>query len=236
MNETVAGKHVELFVAPQPGAPLVVLNTVQGEGQAVWQAAASIAEAPFSLAAVSGIDWNHDMSPWPIPALGPEDVPCTGGADAYLDVLTGQILPHALERLPAAPAYLGLAGYSLAGLFAVYASYRTDVFSRLASASGSFWFPGFLEYAGAHQPVRLPERVYFSLGDQEASTAVEPVRAVEANTRALYRAYAGMGVQTVFELNPGDHFTGGIQRTARAIAWMVGEGERRPDRPLTLEP
>ena len=43
--------------------------------------------------------------------------------------------------------YHAIAGDSMAGLFAVYALYRTQVFSRVASASGSLWYPGLLEYA-----------------------------------------------------------------------------------------
>ena len=40
--------------------------------------------------------------------------------------------------------YIG--GYSLAGLFSLWAAYQTDVFSGFAAASPSVWFPGFIEY------------------------------------------------------------------------------------------
>lgn len=40
--------------------------------------------------------------------------------------------------------FIGIAGYSLAGLFALYALYKTDVFTRVASMSGSLWFPGIM--------------------------------------------------------------------------------------------
>ena len=33
----------------------------------------------------------------------------------------------------------------LAGLFAVYATFQSDVFDRVASISGSLWFPDFRE-------------------------------------------------------------------------------------------
>ena len=66
--------------------------------------------------------------------------------------------------MPGAPRWRGIAGYSLAGLFAVYALYRTDVFARAASVSGSLWFPGFREYVFSHTPLCRPDCVYFSLG------------------------------------------------------------------------
>lgn len=41
--------------------------------------------------------------------------------------------------------YLG--GYSLAGLFSLWAAYQTNLFAGIAAASPSVWFPGFLDYA-----------------------------------------------------------------------------------------
>ena len=60
-------------------------------------------------------------------------------------------MPEAEALLPGAPAWRGLAGYSLAGLFALYALYQTDVFARAASMSGSFWFEGIMEYVCSHE-------------------------------------------------------------------------------------
>lgn len=60
---------------------------------------------------------------------------------------------------------VGITGYSLAGLFAVYAIYRTDVFSG-GCMSGSVWFPGFKEYIFSRELKRRPDCIYFSLGGQ----------------------------------------------------------------------
>ena len=219
----VAGKSVLLFPSAQKSAPLVLLHTFEDEGESVWRAARSLTGADFSVAAVGGLRWEDEMSPWECPPLFKGDTPCTGGADAYLEQLTGNILPEILRRLPAAPAYLALAGYSLAGLFAVYAAYRTDRFSRIASASGSFWFPGFLDFAEKNAPVKQPERVYFSLGDKEAKTRNKILRTVEENTRALKKRYESAGIKTVFELNPGNHFQDAPERMAKGIAWILEE-------------
>lgn len=216
-----AGKTVTLFPSEKGNAPLVLLHTVQGEGEDVYRKARSMTGADFSFAAVGGLRWDDEMSPWESPPLFKGDTPCTGGADAYLATLTGEILPEILSRLSAAPSFLALAGYSLAGLFAVYATYRTDRFSRIASASGSFWFPGFLDFAREHEPTRRPERVYFSLGDKEAKTRNKILRTVEDNTRALYARYENAGVNTVFELNPGNHFQDAPERMAKGIAWIL---------------
>ena len=81
------------------------------------------------------------MAPWDIPPISKNDTPCTGGADSYLDLLLSKIIPEAERQLRGTPVWRGIAGYSLAGLFAVYAMYQTGAFSRIASMSGSLWFP-----------------------------------------------------------------------------------------------
>ena len=218
-------KNITLFT-PDTGTddlPLVVLNTYRDEGQKVWAACKKLFCPPFALVSIGGVNWDDDMTPWPAPPLSKDDTPCAGLADAYLETLTGQILPWALENMASMPAYQAIAGYSLAGLFALYCLYHTDVFSRAASASGSLWYPGFLEYAKQNEMPRKPERVYFSLGDRESHTRNKILAPVEERTREMERHFAGMGIRTVYESNPGNHYHDTIYRMARGIAWILKE-------------
>lgn len=217
----VEGKTVELFASRNPGAPLVVLNGETGEGEQICEAVKGLTDVDFALAAVGGLRWEDDLTPWAIPPISRGQAPCAGKADAYIELLTGSILPKVLEALPNAPAYVALAGYSLAGLFALYALYRTDAFARVASASGSLWYPGFVAYAQAHAPVRKPEALYLSLGDREGRTRNPLMRPVEDNTRILAACYQDSGIPMTLEMNPGGHFNDPNGRTARAIAWML---------------
>ena len=59
-------------------------------------------------------------------------------------------------------------GYSMAGLFSLWAAYQTDAFASVAAASPSIWFPDFLQYMKEHG-IRT-ESVYLSLGDREEKT------------------------------------------------------------------
>ena len=70
-------------------------NTVRGEGESVWKATRSATEADFSMIAVSGLDWNRDMSPWEAPPIHGIDSPFAGGASDYLQDLTERIIPAA---------------------------------------------------------------------------------------------------------------------------------------------
>ena len=149
------------------------------------------------------------------------DDPFTGGADEYLEKLTNDIVPAVISDIGGKPAYIALAGYSLAGLFAVYAMYHTDVFSRIASASGSMWYPHFIDYAKSNKLTKMPDKLYFSLGDKEAKTRNQIMATVENNTRELHDYYSSLGINTLFEMNEGNHFKDAALRIAKAIAWIV---------------
>ena len=95
------------------------------------------------------------------------------------------------KRIRGSAPYVGIAGYSLAGLFALYAMYRCDCFARVASMSGSLWFPKFREYVLRHELMRQPEMLYMSLGDAEAKTKHAVLKTVQENTEAIVQALSG---------------------------------------------
>lgn len=216
----LGGRTVDVFPSALSGSPVVYLNTYSREGGQVYS---SLSGCPdFTLVAVSGLDWGRDMTPWDTPPVSPGGEAYTGGADAYLALLLGGIMPAAEKFVPGVPAWRGIAGYSLAGLFAVCSLYLTDVFSRAASVSGSLWYPGLMEFARSHSMRSRPERVYFSLGSKEGKTRNQAMRCVRQNTEELERSFAAHGIDTCFKLNPGGHFTDVIERTADGIRWMLG--------------
>ena len=217
------GKTISIFPSLEATAPIIYLNTVSGEGQKVFKEAQAVGCPPFTLIAVSGLDWNHDMAPWDSPAAFKKGEPFTSGADDYLRLLVEEIISRAEKELPVPPAWRGIAGYSLAGLFALYAIYQTDVFSRVGCMSGSLWFPGFKEYVLSHEPKRRPDCIYFSLGDREAKTRNPVLKTVQENTEEIQAFYQGEGIDTVFQLNSGNHFVQGIERTVAGIQWLLSK-------------
>ena len=170
---------------------------------------------------ISGFDWNRDLSPWSAPAAWKDTPDFSGGADAFLEELTGRVLLEVRERMGYEPLWHGIAGYSLAGLFAVYSLYRTDVFRRAASVSGSMWFDGFREYAVSHSFAGTPDMVYFSLGAKESHTRNRRVAAVEEDTRMICGYYQDRGMEAVFEMNPGNHFQNPQERLAKGISRIL---------------
>ena len=218
---TTVDKSISVFSTTFPGAPVIYLNTYSDEGQQVFETAQVVGRPPFTLVAISDLDWNQDMAPWDSPAAFKNGEPFTGGADDYLRLLVEEIISRAEKELPVPPAWRGIAGYSLAGLFALYAIYQTDVFSRVGCMSGSLWFPGFKEYVLSHEPKRWPDCIYFSLGDKEAKTRNPVLKTVQEKTEEIQTFYQNKGIDTVFRLNPGNHFVQGIERTVAGIHWLL---------------
>lgn len=217
----IDGKTISVYPSKQPGAPALYLNTFAEEGGQVFAELGKLSLPAFSLVTVHDLDWNHDMVPWDAPPVFRNAAPCTGGADAYLELLTGEILPAAEKELPGTPCWRGLAGYSLAGLFTLYALCNTNAFARAASMSGSLWFPGIRDYLFSHACQRRPDCLYFSLGDREAKTRNPVLQTVEENTRAIQAYYQSQGIPTCFQLHPGNHYRQAAWRTATGIAWLL---------------
>ena len=215
------GKMISISQSLEANAPIIYLNTFSGEGRKVYEAARAAGCPPFTLVAVSDLDWDHDMVPWNSPPAFKNAGPCTGGADDYLRLLTQEIIPRAEREIACTPCWRGITGYSLAGLFALYAIYQTELFSRVGIMSGSLWFPGIKEYIFSHEPKRRPDCMYFSLGDKESKTRNPLLRSVRQNTEEIQAFYQGKGIDTVFQLNPGNHYDHAVERTAAGLCWLL---------------
>ena len=218
---TTDNKTISIFPCSESESPVIYLNTFHDESQKVYETAQATGCPPFTLVAISNLDWNQDMAPWDSPAAFKKGEPFTGGAGDYLRLLVEEIIPRAEKELVGPPAWRGIAGYSLAGLFALYTIYQTDVFSRVGCMSGSLWFPGFKEYIFSHEPKRRPDCIYFSLGEKEAKTRNPVLKTVQENTEEIQTFYQNKGIDTVFQLNPGNHFVQGVERTTAGIEWLL---------------
>jgi len=218
MQLSISGKTVEIFTKTNSDdkIPLVILHTFQGEGKEVFEKCAEIGCENFALAAIGNLNWNHDLSPWPTPNIGNNKYGF-GGADGYIEKLTNEIMPEIRAKLGFEPEFVSIAGYSLAGLFALYAAYKTDIFSRIASVSGSLWFPGFTKFAETNNFAKAPDLIYLSLGEAEAKTRDKNLAPVRKNTEKLDEIYKTQNIPTIFELNTGNHFTETVLRTAKGI-------------------
>ncbi len=163
-------------------------------------------------------DWATDLTPWPDPKI--DRSPEVGHhAEHTLDFVTNTLVPALTERFGSVPVILG--GYSLGGLFALWASTHTDRFAAVAAASPSLWIRDWLPYAQTH-PV-LASAVYLSLGDREEhvrNTAIARVGDCVRRQYAMLREQLGEAACT-FCLESGGHFADNDARLARAFTWCI---------------
>lgn len=213
-------KELHLYQNGTGSVPLVYLNVFEGNGSDVWKECQKLNAPPFALAVISGLAWDEELSPWAAEPVF-KDNNFAGRADGYLAELTTQLAPQVRGRLNTPPLWEALAGYSMAGLFAVYAAYNTDMFRAVASASGSLWYPNFTRYMQINAPSEALECAYFSLGDREHKTKNAVMASVKECTQQAQEILAGKGVRTCFELNEGNHFMAPAWRTARGIVWVL---------------
>lgn len=217
----IQGRNCHIYGAA--GAQFLLVQLVDDhdmQGMEAELAALSAAcRSPFLLAAVPVEVWNDALSPWPAPPVwGRQGF--GGGSAGTLDFLLRQLLP-ALKQQFALPAdvHIILGGYSLAGLFALWAATQSSAFCGIAAASPSVWFPGWNGYEAAH-PVQT-SCVYLSLGDREEHTKNAAMAPVGANIRALYQRLQTRGTRCTLEWNAGGHFKDPNLRAAKAFAWAM---------------
>ena len=212
---------VHLIPASAPEAPVIYLNSVSEEATDIYNALRHLGCPDLSLVSVTGLCWNRDLSPWESQAVFRNGEAFEGGADQYLSILTKEILPEAEKHVMGPPSWRGIAGYSLAGLFALYSLFRTDAFSRAASMSGSLWFPGFTEYVRSNAPISRPDRVYLSLGDKESRTKNPVLQTVLKDTEDIRDHFLKMGTDTIFKMEAGNHFVNERERIISGLCWLL---------------
>ena len=210
--------HFEQLCYGDPKADTLLLQMVDDHDLAVIdREAAYIRELTggqsFCMKAVKVHSWNQDLSPWPAEAVFGNAGFGEGAADT-LDFLLKEVLED-----PASYRRIFLGGYSLAGLFALWAGYQTDVFHGTAAASPSVWFPHFTEYMQTH--TIHTDSVYLSLGDREEKTRNPVMSQVGTAIRTVYTILRDAGKNCILEWNSGNHFKEPDLRTAKAFAWLM---------------
>lgn len=163
------------------------------------------------LMAIKINDWNKELSPWKAVAVfGKEDF--AGGASNTLEMI---------ERIIEKDRKYYLGGYSLAGLFSLWAAYQTDRFLGVAAISASVWFESFVEYMQENEI--KTKRVYLSLGDKEAKSKNKTMATVADKMKQCYDLLKEKDIDCTFKWNEGNHFKDVDLRVALGFAWLINK-------------
>ena len=226
----ISGLSVHTQMSSVAGAPIVYLLGDVADNSPV--------QVPEGVSLVCiGVDlWEENFSPWCAPRVFAKGPNFGDGAQKTLDTLINQVIPWTESELTESPAYKVLVGYSLAGLFSLWAGVSQQVargcqpddapvatFQRIGAVSGSFWFPGLLDYVDQQLrggAVGLTH-AYLSLGDREARTPNPQIMHVQENAELLASKFENAGITSMFELNRGNHFQNVEGRMQKALDWLV---------------
>ena len=243
----ISGLSIHTQMSSVAGAPIVYLLGDVADNSPV--------QVPEGVGLVCiGVDlWEENFSPWCAPRVFAKGPNFGDGAQKTLGTLINQVIPWTESELTEPPTYRVLVGYSLAGLFSLWAGVSQQVardcqpddalsqpgpssqpgapyvdtpaatFQRIGAVSGSFWFPGLLDYVDQQLSggaVGLTH-AYLSLGDREARTPNPQIMHVRENAELLASRFESAGITSTFELNRGNHFQNVEGRMQKALDWLV---------------
>lgn len=237
----ISGLSVHTQMSSVAGAPIVYLLGDVADNTPI--------QVPEGVSLVNvGVDlWEENFSPWCAPRVFAKGPNFGDGAQKTLDILINQVVLWAESDLTEPPAYRALVGYSLAGLFSLWAGVSPQLsdaaapqvargvargsqldapattFQRIGAVSGSFWFPSLLDYVDQQLSggaVGLTH-AYLSLGDREARTPNPQIMHVRENAELLASELENAGITSTFELNRGNHFQNVEGRMQKALNWLV---------------
>ena len=234
----ISGLSIHTQISSVTGAPIVYLLGDVADNSPI--------QVPEGVSLVNiGVDlWEENFSPWCAPRVFAKGSNFGDGAQKTLDTLINQVIPWAELELTEPPAYRVLVGYSLAGLFSLWAGVSQQVtcgcqpgtatgapaapqpvatFQRIGAVSGSFWFPGLLDYVDQqlNEGAVGLTHAYLSLGDREARTPNPQIMHVRENAELLANKLENAGITSTFELNRGNHFQNVEGRMQKALDWLV---------------
>ena len=245
----ISGLSIHTQMSSVAGAPVVYLLGDMADNSPVQ------VPACVSLVNVCVDLWEENFSPWCAPRVFAKGLNFGDGAQKTLDTLINHVIPWTESELTDPPTYRVLVGYSLAGLFSLWAGVSqagvspqlgapapqlsapaapqqvargfqpgaAATFQRIGAVSGSFWFPGLLDYVDQQLnggAVGLTH-AYLSLGDREARTPNPQIMHVRENAKLLASKLESAGITSTFELNRGNHFQNVEGRMQKALDWLV---------------
>lgn len=188
-------------------------------GEMIMEGVGASVKNPFTFYELLVKDWDRNLTPWESGEII-KNRDFKGQASVLLKSIETRVIPEIKKQVGEEKIYL--AGYSLAGLFALFSIYESDWFDGAACCSGSLWYPGWLEYALEHK-LKRGCSVYLSLGKNEKNTKHPIMKKVEENMKQQYELLQqDCGVDRLhMDWHEGGHFSDTRERMEMGIGWLV---------------
>lgn len=183
----------------------------------------------ITLVAMTGMEWNDDLTPWSAEGVFRKAKPFAGHADLFLKSLREDLFPNIESQLGIRHPERLLIGISLSGLFAVWSVFRCDLFDAVASVSGSLWYDGFASWTEGQELSERVRKVSVLLGDKEKKSKDRRMATVEKMTLQTVEILRRKGASVEFELEENTtHFSPVVPRLEKALASLSEGTEKSP--------
>jgi predicted alpha/beta superfamily hydrolase len=166
--------------------------------------------------------WNDTLTPWPAAGLYRGEPAFGGDAAATLAALVDEALPAIEAGAGLSPATRALCGYSLGGLFALYALTHSSAFTACACLSGSVWYEGWVEHLRELDLDLSGRFAYLSLGTKERRAARPLLKTVQDRMEACAAILRERGCQVTYRTGPGNHLQHVPERLDAGLAALDG--------------
>lgn len=164
-------------------------------------------------------EWNRYLSPYKAENPFRKGEFFEGEGDVLLSSIKDELVPRVENNEDDIQRYL--VGYSMGGLFSLYASTFPNIWKGIGSVSGSLWFDGFDEYISSHIP--YSQKIYLSLGRKEKESRNRVLKTVEDKTKVISNTLISAGKDCTLILNEGGHFQDEEKRIRDAVSYLLRE-------------
>lgn len=176
-----------------------------------------------SLFAFEIKDWNSELTPWEMSLIFSKGNFGTGAKDTLDWIqkdLISQIEKEFFANNEKKIKYI-LGGYSLAGLFSLWAGYQENNFVAINAASPSVWYKDWVSYIFKNNPIS--NTIYLSLGNTEEKSKNQIISKVKENIEIQFenlKTHENIK-NVILEWNEGNHFKDSGLRTAKGFVWCL---------------
>lgn len=164
-------------------------------------------------------DWFKDFSIYKHPKIYKNGDDFVGGGDEYLSFLLNDLIPFLKKEFKLCLSNNVIVGYSLAGLFSLYASTKTDMFNGVISVSGSLWYNGFTDYLKENKS--KSKNVYLSIGDKESNSKNSYLKKGYESQLKCLNILKEQNIKTFFNLEEGNHFSNKDERILNGLKYFL---------------
>ena len=161
--------------------------------------------------------WSDSLTPWKAPALYRGEADFGGTAAHTLAELTETLIPALEQAEGLRPSARAICGYSLGGLFALYALVHGATFSACGCLSGSVWYEGWTEHLQSLDVDLSGRFAYLSLGTKERRASRPILKSVQERMEVCAQILERAGCDVCLRMVPGGHMHHVAERIAAGL-------------------